>query len=228
MKTLRKAAWPLFALAAAFVLWITFVGSPEVVSSISAPVEYQSMPADLEIASELPQRVHLEIRGASTRLRGVTDSGAAVLVNLERIRQAGEHTISIGERNVDLPAGVSLVRAVPAQLRLRFERRLQVEVAVKARFATQPPHGYRIAATEVHPERLAIVGAENRVRQVVSVETDPIGLGAVVGKEQFQVHAYLADPLLRFVSLPEVKVSVALEKVPPGDSVPDAKTTVRN
>jgi YbbR domain-containing protein len=212
MKLLQRIAWPVFALAAALGLWITFVGSPELVSSIPAPLAYRNMPADLEIASELPQRVLLEVRGPSARLRGASGTSMTVVVDLAEVRRAGEHTFTIERRDVDLPAGVSLVHVVPAQLHLRFERRLQLQIPVKARFGTPPPAGYRVVQAEVNPSTLPVAGAESRVRRVALIETDPIDLGRVVGKSKFQVHAYLEDPQLRFVAPPDVQVSVALER----------------
>jgi YbbR domain-containing protein len=211
MKLLQKIAWPVFALVAALALWITFVGSPELLSSISAPLAYRNMPADLEIASELPERVHLEIRGPSARLRSVAGASMTVVVDLADVKHPGEYTFTIERREVDLPAGIELARAIPAQLHMRFERRLQAQVPVKPRFLG-PPNGYRAAQVEVHPAALVVTGAESRVRHIALVETDAIELGRAAGKSQFRVRAYLEDPRLRFVSPPEVQVSVTLEK----------------
>ena len=228
MKLLQKVGWPLVALAAALLLWITFVASPELVSSVQAQVAYENMPADLEPASELPNRVYLEIRGPSARLRSVAESNMNVVIDLGGVRKAGEQTITLDRGSIDLPIGVSLVRAVPEQIRVRFERRIQADIPVKPRFSSQPPEGYRIAVQQVRPPTLSIAGPESRVRRLTEVETDQIDLANLAGKAQFRVHAYLDDPLLRFVSPPEVQVSVATEKAPPGGLLPDAKTTVRH
>ncbi|HVX66446.1 MAG TPA: CdaR family protein [Bryobacteraceae bacterium] len=212
MKLLQRIAWPIFALAAALGLWITFVGSPELVSSVPAVLAFRNMPADLEIASELPRRVHLDISGPSARLRSIAGSTMNVVVDLAEVRREGEHTFTIERRDVDLPAGVSLLHAVPSQLHLRFERRIELQIPVKAQFGTEPPAGYRVAKADVSPSTLTVVGAESRVRRVTQIETDPIDLTRVVGRSEFHVHAYLEDPQLRFLSPPDLQVSVALER----------------
>ena len=166
MKILQRIAWPVFALAAALGLWITFVGSPELVSAVPAPLAYRNMPTDLEIDSELPQRVHLEIQGPSARLRSVSASTIPVTIDLAEVRKAGEYTFTIDRHDVDLPAGVRLVHAVPAQLHLRFERQMRMQIPVKPRFGTAPPAGYRVAQADVNPAKLTVVGAESRVRKV--------------------------------------------------------------
>jgi len=44
--------------------------------------------------------------------------------------QTGERTFPIGDDNVKLVRGVHLVRAIPADVRLRFERRAERTVRV--------------------------------------------------------------------------------------------------
>jgi YbbR domain-containing protein len=224
----QKVGWPLFALAAAFALWITFIASPEIVTSISLPVAYENMPSDLVSSTGLPRHIAVEIKGPSARLRHADTSGAVVVLNLDQVREPGEHTFTIGRREIDLPPGVSVVRTVPAQIRLRFEWRRQAQVPVRVRFSTPPPAGYRIAVQTVEPPTLKIVGPESRVKQIQSVETDPIDLSRVVVKQQFQVDTFLGDPQVRIVSSPVVHVSVTLEKAVQGGAASDGKATVRN
>ncbi|MGE5647270.1 MAG: YbbR-like domain-containing protein [Acidobacteriota bacterium] len=218
----RRIGWPLFALAVAFALWITFIASPEMVTTVTAPVAYKNMPEELVPTTELPTHVSLELRGPSARLRHV-DTSAAVTLDLDDVRGPGEHTITIGRRQIDVPAGLTAVRWTPAQIRIPFEWRRQAQVPVKVRFSTPPPAGYRVAGQRVEPASLKIEGPESHVRRVAFVETDPIDISRVVVKQQFQVDTFLGDPQVRFVSSPVVRVSVTLEKV--GG---DGKAAVRN
>lgn len=224
----EKVGWPLFALAAAFALWITFIASPDMVTSITLPVAFQNMPSDLVSSTDLPGRIAVEIKGPSARLRHADTSGAAVVLNFDEIREPGEHTFTIGRREIELPPGVRVVRTVPTQIRLRFEWRRQARVPVKVRFSTPPPAGYRVAEQKVEPPTLEIVGPESRIRQIESVETDPIDLSDVTAKQRFRVDTFLGDPHVRFVSSPVVHVSVTLEKAVQGGAVPGGKATVRN
>jgi YbbR domain-containing protein len=224
----RRIGWPLFALAAAFVLWITFIASPEMVTTCTVPVAYENMPPNLVPSSDLPSHVAVEIQGPSARLRHVDTSGAAVTLDLDSVHSPGEYTFTIGRRDIDVPAGVSVVRTTPAQIRFKFEWRRQAQVPVKVRFSTPPPEGYRLAVEKVEPAALKIVGPESRIKQIESVETDPIDLSNVVAKKQFQVNTFLDDPQVRFVSSPVVRVSVTLEKAVQGGAGSDGKATVRN
>jgi YbbR domain-containing protein len=157
----------------------------------------------------------------------VDRSSEGVVVNLAGVHQPGERTFTINQ-NIGLPPGVRVVRAIPAQLRLSFERRLEAQVPIRVRLGQPPPEGYRIVAQHVRPGTLKIAGPESRVRQIQFVETDPIDLSHVIGKAQFQVHTFLSDSQVRFVSPPVVQVSVTLEKTVQGGAASDGQTTVRN
>ncbi len=220
--------WRLLSLAAALLLWAGFAGRPELVTFISVPIEYQNMPDRFEMSSDVPQRVLLEVRGPSVKLHDVDQWHSAVVLNLAGVREPGEQTFTIERRHIELPAGLTVVRTTPGQLRLRFEHRLQAEVPVRVRFASPPPQGYRVGHETVSPKELEIVGPESRVRQVAEAETDPIDLSHVAGTAEFNVHTFVADPQVRFHSSPNVKVVIMLEKTTQGGAPSDGQTTVRD
>jgi hypothetical protein len=226
---LDNLGWKLLALGIAIALWVSFVGSPELMTSVSAPIQYKNMPAELEMSSDAPERIYLEVQGLSTRLRSFDSSRSAVLLDLSSVHRAGEYTFTVDQKNVeDLPVGVRLIRAVPGQVQLHFEKRISAEVPVRVRFSL-PPEGYRIAREAVLPKKLMIVGPESRVRQINYVETDPIDLSRVIGEAQFHVHTIVPDPQVRFASSPEVNVTVNLEKNARGGAVSDeGAATVRD
>ncbi len=223
-----KLGWQLLALGVAFVLWLVFTGSPAVVTSISAPIEYQNMPQDLETSTDLPRRVSLEISGPAARVHEADLTNRRVVLNLEAVQGSGEWTFTIEGRHIDLPAGLHLVRAIPAQVRLAFERRVSASVPVRVRIAAPPPEGYYVARQQASPSTLKIVGPESRVRQVGAVDADAIDLSRTVGKARFQVQAFVADPQVRFVSPPKVEVSISLEKTVRGGTPSSGSPTVRN
>lgn len=210
--------WKLVSLALAVALWLAVVGDSDIATSVAAPIEYRNAPANLEISSETAETVHLEVQGPSAQLGSSSLSRIAVVLDLSSVSRPGERTFTVGQSNVRLPAGVRLVRAIPAQLRLRFDRRTSREVPVTVRFAGPPPDGYRVRSHEVLPPILRIVGPESRVNLVSFAETDPINLDEVVGDREFRVQTFVGDPHVRLESSPEVVVRVSVEKLPPGGS----------
>ncbi|HWR51031.1 MAG TPA: CdaR family protein [Bryobacteraceae bacterium] len=205
--------WRVFALVIAIVLWATFVGSPELTTSVSAPVEYRNMPRGMEISSEAPERVYLEVQGPSARLNSFDLSNITVVFDLRSVNRTGDHTLTIESNNVDLQPGLTLVRAIPAQIRLRFERRVDADIPVRARLSGSPHAGYKVVRQEVNPPSLRIVGPESHVREVEYAETDPIDIANVLGTQSFQVQTFVRNPYVRLVSPPAVRVTVTVEKV---------------
>lgn len=222
-RLVQNLGWKIFSIAAAIVLWMWLVGETEVSTSVAAPVQFENAPADLEISSDIVERLHLRVRGPATALRADSLASAAVLLDLGSVGAPGEKTFSLGPDNIRLPDGLVLTRVVPSQLRIRFERRAAKAVPVEVQFAGPPPSGYRIGATLISPTQLRITGPEGRVEQIRQVHTDPIDLRGAVGSRQFRVTAFVEDSHVRFESGSEVQVRVSLEKVT--DAPPEKNTS---
>ncbi len=200
------------SIVAATILWATFVSSPAVVRSVSAPIEFRNMPRGLEISSAVPGTVYLELRGPAARLHNLDLSGATVRLDLGTVTGPGERTFTIQPGNVDLQPGLEVVRAVPAQIRLRFERQVTAQVPVHVRFGSAPPPGYHIASQNVWPATVTLVGPESHVRDVDHAETDPIDLSQAFDKQDFRVQTFVRDAYVRLQSSPAVTVSITLGK----------------
>ncbi|MGH9723364.1 MAG: CdaR family protein [Bryobacteraceae bacterium] len=207
----RDLGWKLFSLVVAGFLWITYARDPEIGAFVSAPVEYKGMPEDLEIGSDVAGTVSLDLRGAAERVRNFSAARSSVVLDFAGINQPGEHTFQIDNRNVSLPQGLRLVRAIPAQLRFTFEQKIRREVPVEVRFGA-PDRGYGVSRYEASPEKLIVVGPETRTRRIETAVTDPIDLTGVVGRMDFRVNAFVDDPQVRFLNPGKVSVRVYVEK----------------
>jgi YbbR domain-containing protein len=208
--------WKLLSLMLAVGLWLAVVREPELVTSQSVPIFFKNLPKELETGAEAPDRVHVEIRGPAGKLTPASLADTAVLIDLSAVESPGERTFTVSEPSLNLPSGVAFIRAVPSQLRLRFERVLSKEVPVQMRMAAPPPAGYRIAQQELNPGRLKIAGPENRVRLIEAAQTDPIDLSGVLGRTEFRVQAYVTDAQVRFEGASMVTVRVSVEKINSG------------
>jgi YbbR domain-containing protein len=208
----RNAGWKIFSLLVSLLLWFTYARDPEVGTFVSVPVEYRGMPDDLEISSDLVGSVSIDLRGPSGKIENFNTAKSAVVLDFADIHKPGERTFQIDERNINLPAGMRLVRAIPAQIRLQFEQRTRHNVAVQVRFAGSPPKGYQVAQYEVEPKELTLVGPASHVRKIEYAVTDPIDLASVVGQSEFRVNAFVGDPHVRFEKPVKISVRVSMEK----------------
>jgi hypothetical protein len=203
--------WKLLSLAIAVVVWGIVSNEPELSTFATVGVEYKNLPDDLEISSDPVSTVKLELRGPSGELRGVGDGGVRPEVILDMTTvQPGERTFPIGDGNVKLVRGVRLERAIPSEVRFRFERHAERTVKVTPRFTDRS--GYEIADFSVTPESLTIAGPASRVARMDTVLTDAVNIPAQAGVFDYQVNAYVDDPYVRFPAPQHVTVTVTVRK----------------
>ena len=203
--------WKLLSLALAVLLWLTFASAPEVATSAAVPVEFQHIPGNLEIVSNLPERVQLQVQGAASKVDAMDLSSIAVVLNLSDVRSPGQRTFTLDSHSVRLPLGVRLIRVVPGQLRVEFERRASRTVPVRVRFTAPLPRDYHLSRFEAHPDKLTVLGPESRVQQVEHAETDPIELEPKAGEQEHRVNVFVREPQVRFATQPQVRVKVLVE-----------------
>jgi YbbR domain-containing protein len=208
----RNLIWKLGSLLLAVLLWIAIEGEPELVVTHSVPIFYKNLPPDLLIGSTALDRVEVELRGPSSKLTSSNLSDLAVMVDLATVGGAGERTFTLSNNDLHPPQGVTFLRAVPSQLRLRFARLQKKDVPVQIRIAEPPPPGYRVVAQTATPDQVRITGPEVRVNQADNAQTDGIDLSAVTQTSEFRVSTFVADPLLGIESSPMVTVKVIIEK----------------
>lgn len=221
----RDFWWKVLSVLIAFMLWFALVGDQERATTLAAPVEMKGIPPDLEISSDAPEKVTLEVQGPSSKVREVSESRVGVILDLSEVLQPGQRTFTVDTSNVFLPPGVRLNRAIPAQIRIRFERRLRKDVPIRINYAAMPPEGYRVISEVVTPEMIRVEGPETRIRRVVEAETDPIDLSAVVGSKEYRVNLYVNDPFVRLTSVTNVTVRVEVGIESDGDGSGVAATT---
>jgi YbbR domain-containing protein len=209
----RNAGWKIFSLLVSLLLWYAFARDPEVGAFVAVPVEYRGMPEDLEISSNPVGSVSVDLRGPSEKIANFSAAKSAVVLDFSAIHKPGEQTFQIDERNISVPSGMRLERAIPAQIRLQFELRTELAVPVQVRFAGSPPKGYQLTRYEVDPEELTLVGPESHVKKIEYAVTDPVDLTSVVGEEEFHVNAFVGDPNVRFDKPVKISVKVHMENV---------------
>ncbi len=209
---LRNLPVKLLSLGLAVVFWLLIGGEQEIATSIAVPVQYRNLPKDLETTSDLSEKVHLDIRGPSGKLSPASIEAVVLQFDLAGVSQPGDRTLAVRAENASLPSGVVLDRAVPSQIRLRFEQRMTKDVPVRVRIGKQPPSGFEVVAQRTVPERIRIVGPESRVADETSVETDAVDLSGVTETSELRVPVYVGDSQVRIDGRGEVALTVQIKR----------------
>jgi YbbR domain-containing protein len=208
----HNLGWKLGSLALAVLLWIAILGEPELVTTHTAPILYKGLPPGLLIGSEALDQVRVELRGPSGKLAADRLAEMAVLLDLSAVKGPGEQTFTLSDADFHLPQGVTFLRSVPSQLRVRFARLVSREVPVNIRIYAPLPPGYRLVRQEAQPATVRIAGPEGRVNAVTGAETDAIDLSGITENREIKVNAFIADPQIRFEVSPAVSVKLTIEK----------------
>ena len=204
----QNLGWKIFSLLVAIFLWSSFARDSATSAFLSVPLEYKGLNSKLEISSEPVDSVSLDLHGASEDIKRFSISRSPVVLDFSAIRQPGERTFYIDERNVELPPGMKIERTFPAQLRFQFERSVSRDVPVRVRHSGKPKEGFRLS---VAPETVSIVGPESRVNRIEAADTDMIDLSAISADAEFHVNAFIGDAHVRFKQPPRVIVKYFAE-----------------
>jgi YbbR domain-containing protein len=204
----RNLLWKLFALAAAFAVWLNVSNEPDLATIVSVPVQYNHFPKDLEISSDIEETVDLEAKGSSGLLRSLHDGRIAAIIDFADVSVPGERTFTITDKELKLPRGLELVRTIPAQLRFRFERRATRFVPVDVRLSGKLPAGFAVAGLDVMPPQLQITGPESHVLGSDKLESDPLDLSGVTGDKTQTLAVYASDTEVRILNAPQVRVKI--------------------
>jgi YbbR domain-containing protein len=207
---LENLGWKLVSLAVAALLWFVVVGEPQYSVSINAPLEYSSIPRDLEISAGRPETVSVELEGPSGQLDPSHLAAVSLVLDLSSVSGPCERTFTLGASNLRLPSGVRFVRAVPSQVRLLFERRATRSVPVRVRFSGTGYYNRNVLSRSIEPDHLRVVGPESHVSAVEYAETDVIDLSGITGERTLRVGVFVNEPQVRFESSPEVNVKVVM------------------
>jgi hypothetical protein len=207
----RNLVWKLFALAAAFAVWLNVSNEPDLATIVSVPVQYNHFPKNLEISSDITETVDLEARGPSGLLSSLHDGRIAAIIDFADVTEPGERTFTITGKELKLPRGIEMVRTIPAQLRFDFERRARRFVGVDVRYSGTLPPGYAAVIVEMTPRQLEIAGPESHVMGSGELKTDPLDLTGLTGEKTETLAVYEDEPEVRILNAPQVTVKVRVE-----------------
>ena len=135
MDFLRKyvfadAGLKLLALAISFLLWSTYTAEPYVEVGFQVPVEFTTMPPQLEISGEVPTVAHIRVRGRSALLRRMIPADLNLRLDMKGGKE-GTATLNITPEMVVAPFGTTVVQVAPTE----------IHVTLVPRHGPAPPTG---------------------------------------------------------------------------------------
>jgi len=125
-----NAGLKLLALAISFLIWATYTAEPYAEVGFMVPLEFTTMPSDLEMSGDVPTLVHIRVRGRSALLRRMIPADLNLRLDMKGGKQ-GNMTIKFAPEMVGAPYGATVVQVEPTE----------IHVTLVPRHGTAPPAG---------------------------------------------------------------------------------------
>jgi len=159
----------------AILLWLVVAGERVVERVMRAPVEFQNLPAGLELVGNPPDTVEVRLRGSSGALSRIGAGDMSAVLDLATARP-GRRLFHITQNQVSVPYGLEIVQVGPSTLTMEFEvsgiRKVPVEPDIDGRPAT----GYEITKITSDPEMVEVAGPETALKRLQSAITEPVSV----------------------------------------------------
>jgi len=209
---LENVPLKLVSLGLAALLWFVIAGEKTSEMGVSAHLELQSFPKDLEVTGEPVDSVEVRLRASPGIIQRIGPGDVSAQVDLAGLEE-GEHIVHLTEKSIRMPFGVKVVKITPSLLTLNLERTLQKVVPVRPRLVGRPAAGYEVAEVKADPTEVRIAGPRSRVAVVESAFTEPLSVEGSQSNVTAVVNMGLEDPMLRILGSPRVRASVAIREV---------------
>jgi YbbR domain-containing protein len=178
---------------------------------VSAHLELQNFPQDLEVTGEPVDTVEVRLRASPGIIQRIGPGDVSAQVDLAGLEE-GEHIVHLTEKDIRMPFGVKVVKITPSTLTLDLERTLQKNVPVRPRLVGRPAPGFEIGEVKADPVEVRIAGPRSRVADVVSAFTEPISVEGAQSTVSGMVNLGLEDPMLRILGSPRVRATVRVQE----------------
>ena len=180
----------------AALLWLVVAGERVVERVMRAPVEFQNLPAGLELVGDPPDTVEVRLRGSSGALSRVGGGDMSAVIDLSTARP-GRRLFHITQNQVNVPYGLEIVQVGPSTVTMEFElsaiRRVHVEPDIDGR----PAAGFEVTSVKAEPDSVEVAGPETALKRLQAAITEPVSVADQTRTVREVVTIGVPDPSLR-------------------------------
>jgi YbbR domain-containing protein len=159
----------------AILLWLIVAGERVVERVMRAPVEFQNLPAGLELVGNPPDTVEVRLRGSSGALSRMAGGDMAAVIDLATARP-GRRLFHIAQNQVTVPYGIEIVQVGPSTLTMEFEMSAIRQVKVEPDVEGRPAPGYEVTKVTSDPEVVEVAGPESALKRLQAAITEPVSV----------------------------------------------------
>jgi YbbR domain-containing protein len=159
----------------ACLLWLVVAGERVVERVLRAPVEFQNLPAGLELVGIPPDTVEVRLRGSSGALSRIASGDMAALLDL-RTARPGRRLFHVTPSQITVPYGIEVVQVGPSTLTVEFEMTGFRTVPIEPVIEGKPADGFEVTRVTTEPRTVEVTGPENALRRLENAVTEPVSV----------------------------------------------------
>lgn len=159
----------------ACLLWLLVAGERVVERVLRAPVEFQNLPAGLELVGIPPDTVEVRLRGSSGALSRITAGDMAAVLDL-RTARPGRRLFHVTPTQITVPYGVEVVQVGPSTLTVEFEMTGFRTVPIEPVIEGKPADGFEVTKVTTEPQTVEVTGPESALRRLANAVTEPVSV----------------------------------------------------
>ncbi len=197
----------------ASMLWGAINDEPQSVAVFKVPLIFRNYPRGIEVTGDTISTLDVRVTASSGIVKRLDTGDISAFVDLSDW-SLGERTYPLSTQNVLVPYGVKIVRIIPNQIKLNFQRIRSKIVEIQPKLVGNLPSGCRLTAVVCRPSTVQIAGPEDRLKGISHLSTESIDITGQNGPYQAKVHLNLDDPLLQLAEDPEISVNITIVAPP--------------
>ncbi len=171
----RNLGLKLLSVCIASLLWLAVAGERVVERVVRVPVEFQNLPADLEIVGNPPEIVEVRVRGSSGTLNRMGPGGLSLVLDLVAAR-TGRRLFHLTPGQVSTPYGLEVVQVSPSTVTIAFETTGIRVVRVQPEIDGTPAVGYEVVSIQSDPATAEVAGPESALKGLSEAITEPVSI----------------------------------------------------
>jgi YbbR domain-containing protein len=205
----RNIGLKFLSICIATLLWLIIAGDRIVERGMRVPVEYQNLPAGLEMVGDPVDFVDVRLRGSSGTIGRLAPTDTSAVIDLRSARP-GRRLFHLTASQVTIPYGVEVVQVAPATVPIEFENSAVRIVQVRPSLEGQPATGYEVLNVLTTPATVEVVGPESSLRGLDEAMTEPVTIADQRRPVREVVTVGVADPTVRLRTPQTATVTVQI------------------
>lgn len=166
----------LVALVLAVLIWMFVNGMTNDRRVLQAiPLEVRTRPG-VTLLQQTPLMVDVVVRGTREDIRQISRDDLLAVLDLSNEERTGELERRLGTGSVRHPRWVQPVEVVPGRATVVVDEMAEQDIDIEPQLTGQPARGFELAAVEVDPPVVRVVGPRSRLAALQEIQTLPIDL----------------------------------------------------